>query len=408
MIKNHIAYNPFSDWKFTFQKAKDSYIWDDKGNKYIDFTSGWNVTNLGWNHSEVNEAIISQAEKNVYAPMWTADVIQEEYAETLLQHMPEGMNVIGRATGGTEANEMAIKIARAATGRKKIIGFKETYHGQLFAVMALGYSASDTETFAPLVPQFIQLDYPESTNNDEKDKQKLQTFISHLEDILKHKDVAAIVCEPEMITGWGSCKVAVKGFTKSVREMNKKYGTLLILDEVGTGFSRIGRLFGYQYSNINPDIITLAKGISNGGAAIGAVVTSTAILEPTNSQTNLVSTFGWTPIACAAALKTLQVHIRDKTWEMSQSKGEVIKKVLNAELKKTELLKDVRGLGLEIGVEFTETVAEKIITEAFKRGLHLTNGGSNLIQLMPPVTIEKKVLDEGLSIFIGVIKSIKN
>lgn len=119
MIKNHITYNPFSDWQFAFAKAEDSFVWDNKGNRYIDFTSGWNVTNLGWNYPDVQEAMLQQVRKNVYAPMWTSDPMQELYANTLLSYMPKGMDVICRATGGTEANEMAIKIARAATGRKK-------------------------------------------------------------------------------------------------------------------------------------------------------------------------------------------------------------------------------------------------------------------------------------------------
>jgi len=404
MIKNHITYNPFSDWQFAFAKAKESYIWDDRGTKYIDFTSGWNVTNLGWNHPDIQKAMLQQVRKNMYAPMWTSDPMQEQYAKTLLSYMPTGIDVVCRATGGTEANEMAIKIARAATGRKKIIGFKDTYHGQLFAALALGASASDTAEIAPLVSQFIQLEYPKTTQNAKEDEKKLALFAEMLDKTLRDRDVAAMVCEPEMVTGWGSCWVGVPGLIKTIRELTTKYGTLLVLDEVGTGFSRTGKLFGFQHSGVIPDMLTFAKGISNGGAAIGAVVTTSAILAPVQSQTHLISTFGWTPVACAAANATLQTHVREKTWEMAERKGEVIRIMLQQELKHTGLVKDIRGLGMEIGLEFTDNLASKVAEHAMKHGLHTVMGGSAILQLMPPLTIPDDILAKGLEILISSVK----
>jgi len=124
MLKNNIIYNDYSDWKFDISKARGDFIWDKSGKKLIDFTSGWNVTNLGWNNQEVNSAMASQAKKNTYAPMWTADSIQNEYAKALVKSLPETLVAVGRATGGTEANEMAIKTARAYTGKKRYSDLK--------------------------------------------------------------------------------------------------------------------------------------------------------------------------------------------------------------------------------------------------------------------------------------------
>lgn len=286
---------------------------------------------------------------------------------------------------------------------RKIIGFKETYHGQLFAALALGANASDTTEIAPLVPQFIQLEYPTTTKNDKDDEKKLISFASMLDKTLHSRDVAAMVCEPEMVTGWGSCQVGVRGLIKTTRELTKEYGTLLVLDEVGTGFSRTGKLFGFQHSGVIPDMLTFAKGISNGGAAIGAVVTTSAILEPVQSQTHLISTFGWTPVACAAAHATLEAHVREKTWEMAEQKGAIICNTLQRELSETGHLKDIRGLGMEIGLEFTENLASKVASDAMKHGLHTVAGGSAILQLMPSLTIPNDVLSKGIEILVESI-----
>ena len=160
MLKNRIIYNSHSDWTFDLARAKGSFLWDTSGKKYIDFTSGWNVANLGWNHPDVAEAVVSQARKNTYAPMWTADAAQNELADLLTKSLPKELNTVGRATGGTEANEEAMKTARAYTGRRKIIGFRETYHGQSFGVMALGWPPEYVKDIAPLVGDIIQIPFP--------------------------------------------------------------------------------------------------------------------------------------------------------------------------------------------------------------------------------------------------------
>ena len=161
MIENSIVYRNSNKYNhFALSKAKGALIWDKNGKEYIDFTSGWNVTNLGWNHPEVNEAIAAQTWKNVHGLLWGSDPIQEEYAAKLLAALPDGFDACVKATGGTEAIEEAVKIARAATGRKKIIGFRDTYHGQLFASLALGSSPERVEKIGPVLPEVLHLDFP--------------------------------------------------------------------------------------------------------------------------------------------------------------------------------------------------------------------------------------------------------
>lgn len=411
MMKNKIIYNSFSDYSFEVAKAEGSYIWEKGGKKLIDFTSGWNVTNLGWNHPEITEAMIKQAKKNTYTPMWTADPIQNQYADLLTSSLPKELNSIGRATGGTEANEEAIKTVRAYTGKKKIIGFRDTYHGQSFASLAIGNAPNYTvaKAIAPLLQGFVQMNFPRMLVNDKNESLILNKFKNELEDILSKKDIAAIICEAGIITGWGSTYMAPKRFLTEIRRLTKKYGALLILDEVGTGFSRCGKLFGMNIENVIPDIVTFAKGIVNGAVAIGAMVTTKEIAEATYTKSNLTSTFGWTPIACAASLKTLEIHKRDKVWEKAKKDGDYLLKTLQSELMNNLLIEDINGIGMEIGVHLRKKENEKskmreILFEARKKGLHLAYADDFNFQLMPPLTIKRDVLDKGIEIFISLLK----
>lgn len=416
MIKNHILYNASNDWQMKVSKAEDCYLWDEKKRKIIDFSAGWNVVNLGWNHPEINQAVIEQVNKNTYNPGWTSDEAQEKYAKQLLAVLPKEFNVIVKATGGTEANEQAMKIARTATGRKKIIGFKDTYHGDSFATMSLGYRPQYVKQIAPLVPDFIQIDYPSIAYQQEDEKKILASFLTKLEIILKKRDVAALVTEAGIITGWGSTLVAPYSYLKEIRRLTKNYGTLLILDEVGTGFSRCGKLFGMELENTVPDIVTFAKGMSNGAAAIGVAVTSSDLVQSTIKKTNIYSTFGWTSIACAASLKTLEIHLRERIWEKVDEKGNYIKSALTTSLSQHQYFGEVRGKGLEIGLEFISnqktkkkhvSFTKKVINKALINGLLLAGSPDDgVIQIMPPLIIEKKVLVRGLEILIDVINSI--
>ncbi len=414
MIKNRIIYTTSSPYLFTVSKAEGSYIWDDAGHKMLDFTCGWNVTNLGWNHPEIIEAVIQQAKKNTYNPMETTDPIQAEYAKELTDSLPDGLDVIGRTTGGTEANEEAIKTARAFTKRKKIIGFIDTYHGQSYADMSLGYRPEYVEDIAPMLPEFYQIPYPAIYRSNKEEAELLSDFSTGLENMLKNEDIAAIVVEAGIITGWGTTSLAPKGFLAKVRDLTKKYGTLLIIDEVGTGFSRCGALFGMNIEGVTPDIATFAKGISNGTAAIGAMVTSEEIGEEVHDKANLTSTFGWTPLGCAAGLKTLQIHKRDKMWEQSVKKGAYLKETLLKELRDNPYVGNVDGKGLEIGLDLVidkETKEKngilfgKVIKQAREKGLLLNGDGEGNIQLMPPLTIEQGDLDKGIEMIVSIIKN---
>jgi len=252
------------------------------------------------------------------------------------------------------------------------------------------------------------MDYPDVTKSDKPEEVILKTFEQKLEKILSKKDVAAIVTEAGIITGWGSTLIAPKGYLKLVRKLTKKYGTMLILDEVGTGFSRCGKLYGMELENVTPDIATFAKGLSNGAAAIGAMVTTKEVADKTYKITNLTSTFGWVPAACAAALKTLQIHTRDKVWVKTEKDGKYLIEILKQQLKDNSLIKSVHGVGLEIGLTFSKPkIYGKVVDKAREKGLHMVCGDDDNIQIMPPLTIERKNLDKGIEILVKTIRGVK-
>lgn len=415
MIKNSIVYN--YKWQFTIKKAKGCYFWDQNDRKILDFSSGWNVANLGWNHPEIAKAMINQIKRNVYVPMEMGEEIQYKYAKKLLQSLPESFNVVSRSTGGTEANEQAIKIARAATGRKKIVGFYDAYHGESLGDLSIGYRKEYISKISPLVPQFVHLDYPAISLSQMSEKVILADFLQVLDDTLKKEDVAAVVTEPGMITGWGSAHLAPKGFLSGIRSITKNYGTLLILDEVGTGFSRTGKLFGMNHEDVVPDIATFAKGMSNGGAAIGALATSKDLIDSTEGETHLISTFGWTPVACAAAYATLNVHLREKIWEQSANKGQWLKTKLKEMLGGHPKVGDIRGMGMEIGLMFVNDrkqlkpdmkFAQLVANISLNKNLYLSIGDEGTLQLMPPLIASIDELDEGLNIITKSVKQAYN
>jgi acetylornithine/succinyldiaminopimelate/putrescine aminotransferase len=407
MINNHIVFNPIFDWRFKLSKAEGSFLWDDKGRRIIDFTSGWNTANLGWNHPEIKEAIAKQLEKNTYIPSWVSDPVQEEYAQNLVSELPPTLNTVCRVTSGTEANEQAIKIARVATKRKKIIGFYETYHGSTYGSLSIGYRPEYLTDVDPMVGEFVHLDFPEISDPE--------IFLGNLEKLLIKKDVAAFILESGIITGWGSMKIAPAGILKPIRDLTRKYGTFLIIDEVGTGFSRLGSLFAIQAEKIVPDIVTFAKAMTNGTSAMGACVTNSDVIKDIISRAKVLSSLGWMPLGCAAAIKVLEIHKRDRVWEMAKTNGEWMVNELKNKLPKS-VVSEVRGRGMEIGIDFTKNtkdnshvgLVENIVNNSFKNGLQILQSDEATLQIMPPLNTPRNTIAEGIDIMVDAAKTALN
>ncbi|MCL1963031.1 aspartate aminotransferase family protein [Candidatus Saccharibacteria bacterium] len=400
MIENSIVYRTYKKaGYFRLAKALGSEIWDPDGKRYVDFTSGWNVNNLGFNHLEIAAAMHEQLDENASTLLWGSNQIQEKYAAALTDALPDPLNACCKENGGTDANEVAIKIARVHTRRRKILGFNDMYHGQLFASLAVGGVQDSKKHLLPLVGDIDVLEFPHKHISAEK----YAAFLTDLENRLKREDVAAILTETGVVTGWGSTLLPYPGLLTDLRRLTTKYGTMLIVDEVGTGFSRTGKLFAIEHENVVPDMLVLAKAIANGAAGLSTVVGNDKIFREAFDEAWLISTFGWMPIACAAALKTLEIHQRDNTADMAARKGRHIIDKLNPYV--GDKLIEVDGLGMEIGLRFKDDATATAVQQScFDNGLQLVVGGLNNIQMMPPLNIPDEMLDEGLDILINQIK----
>ncbi len=410
--KNRIIYTSFLDLRFKIKRAKGSFVWDQNGKKYLDFTSSWNTINLGWNNPEILSALKKQLKNNIQAPMWTAAPIQESYAKLLTNSLPDNLKAIGRTTGGMESNLEAIKLARIYTKRMKIFGFIESWHGQLIENMALSYLPEWMPNLSNKRDDLIHLPYPQTYRSNKSEAEILDDLETNLKHVLCHKDVAAIITECGILTGWGSAYLAPKGFLPLIRKITTKYGTLLILDEVGSGFSRLGSLFGMELENVLPDIVTFAKGITNGVLPMGAMVTTEKIAA-VSKEANLQSTFGWLPLSCAVAQKVLEIHLRDKIWQKANKDGAYLMSALKNELQNNDFVGNIRGKGMLIAIDFVTDkhtkgkntpLVEKLVQKCWDKGLHVVSDHESVLQLMPPLTIKRHDLDQGIQTLVDVIR----
>ncbi len=403
---------------FVLKKAYGSTLVDESGKKYIDFTSGWNVVNIGWSRPEIADAITEQMTKFPYSPMWCSTDVVVNYAKSLQKFLPKRTNTFFKTTGGTESNELALKIARAYTGKKKVLSFHNEYHGQTFGSISLGNSEKTTNPFKPLVPGFIKIQppynykstYGENITDEECSKRCLKEIKEKIE---SEGNVAAFLCEA--IQTCPGVIIPQKNFFKNLRKICDDNDVLLIIDEVGTGFARTGRMFGFEHFDFEPDIITFAKGITNGYGGMGAVATSRKIANSMLGKGG-TSTFGWHTLSVVAAAKILEIIQKENLIEKAKEMGNYMLEKLKQELTHLEIVGDIRGAGLEIGVELiTDKKSKKpnnqaaIKVKKFSQadGLHIVwSGRSSTILVMPPIIITKNEADKGIEILVKNLKKV--
>ncbi len=292
--------------------SKNSYIITKGGKKYLDFLMGWCVGNAGWNKKAITDSI-----KNFNGPTYASPTYNYDGWERLGEKLVSLAGIDAtcfRATGGTEAVEIALKISKAYNKRKKFIAFNNAYHGQSFACMAL--VGLHENKFGPYPNDYIRI------NLDVWDK-VTESVVNNI----KKKDVCAFISEPIL------CNMGVivppKLFFQSVREVCDETGTVMIIDEVATGFGRTGEWFGFQNYGIKPDIITIAKGFSSGYAPIGAAVADAKIAESMRFDFSNYSTFGWQPLAVETAIANINCIEKNKLVDKSKKSGHYLVKGLS-------------------------------------------------------------------------------
>ena len=356
-----------------FVKAEGSYLIDNEGKAYLDFSSGIGVTNLGF-HPQVQQALLQQAGRIWHSPNLYLSSLQEQVAQELAGSYDY---LAFFCNSGAEANEAAIKLARKAAGKQGIITFQQSFHGRTFGAMAATGQDKIKKGFGDGVPHFSYAVY-----ND----------LASVEDLV-NEDTAAIMLE--LIQGESGVRPAEAAFVKDLADFCRREEILLIVDEVQTGMGRTGQLYSFEHYGIVPDIVTLAKGLANGLPA-GALLGKSS-LAPAFGPGSHGSTFGGNKLAMATALETLHIMKETGFMEEVRSKSAILLEQLQLAFKDHPKISAVRGLGMMIGIE-TSAGLSRLVEAARQKGLIILTAGENVIRLLPPLTISREEIQQGIAI----------
>ncbi|KIY22962.1 acetylornithine transaminase [Mesobacillus subterraneus] len=363
----------YQRWEIEPEHASGSIIHGKDGRSYLDFTSGIGVCNLGHRPEAVERAIKEQLGLFWHVSNLFPQSIQEEAAEKLAKAAE--LDYVFFANSGAEANEAAIKLARKATGKKKIITFLQSFHGRTFAGMAATGQEKIKQGYGRMLETFVHLPF-----ND------LEALKNELDD-----DTAAVMIE--IVQGEGGIHVVHKEFIENTEKLCAENGVLLIVDEIQTGIGRTGKPFAFQHFGISPDIITVAKGLGN-GLPIGATIGKAQLAEHFGPGSH-GSTFGGNPISTAAACAVMDIIFKSEFLEEVTAKGDALFQLLNQELGSLEVVKEIRGIGLMVGIELT-VAAQDYLTKLRESGLIALPAGEKVIRLLPPLNVTHEDLQKAV------------
>ncbi len=356
----------YEDRGIEIQYAEGQYVWDSNGRRYLDEHTGHGVAFLGHRHPHVVKSIVEQLSSVSILSTAFRCRVRDEMLDVVSKIVPNKFEYIYLLNSGSEAVEFSLKVARKATNRKKIIYFTNSFHGRTFGALSVTSNSKYRKGFEPLLPETHQLRY-----ND----------LSELDNAID-EDVAAIIVE--LIQGEGGVNIASREFILTLREKTIEKGALLIIDEIQTGFGRTGTTWLFEQYGIIPDILLAGKSIG-GGFPVSAVFIPGDIvskLEPGSHG----STYGGNPVACAAVKASVEVLINEVVPQQAGIKGFKLIEKLRDNLKKYRIVKEVRGVGLMIGVDL-RVEPTKIIRCLQDNGLLALKAGLTVLRLLPPYTI---------------------
>lgn len=387
-------------------RAEGTRLWDVDGTSYLDFTSGIGVLNTGHRHPRVVSAVRAQLDRLMHTCFQVT--MYEPYVElvarlcALAGHADTHKGIL--FTTGAEAIENAVKIARAHTRRSAVVAFSGGFHGRtLLALTMTASSPAYRQNFGPFAADVYHAPYP-----DEYHGWTTGTAIAALEELFSTEvmpeHVAAVVIEPEL--GEGGFIPAPADFLRRLRAITARHGIVLVADEVQSGFGRTGRMFGYQHSGIEPDLVVMAKSLA-AGLPLSAVVGKTAIMDAPIAG-GLGGTYGGNPLACAAALAVLDVFEDEGLVTRAAVIGDQIRTALQRMQAREPRIGDVRGLGAMLAIEMVADpaaktpdaeLAQRIVDGARERGLLLLKCGphKNVVRLLPPLTASAEEIGAGLA-----------
>ena len=370
-------FDVYSLFDVTPVRAKGCTVWDDKGQEYLDLYGGHAVISVGHSHPHYVEALKAQLDKIGFYSNSVRNPLQEELARRIGEACGYDDYALFLDNSGAESNENAAKLASFHTGKDRIIAFRRSFHGRTSGAVALTDNPAIVSPFnAHHRVTFLDLNDGDAV----------------AEELMK-RDVAAVIVEG--IQGCGGIHVPTPGFLQTLSRLCRQYGAALILDEVQSGYGRTGKFFAHQWAGIRPDIITLGKGIANGFPCGGILIAP----QFQARKGMLGTTFGGNYLACAAALAVLDIIEEEHLVDNAREVGEYLK----SQLPESPRIREVRGKGLMLGIEFDESVAP--LRKALLYDKHIFTGvaGNNMIRLLAPLCLTRDEADRFLTAFSEVL-----
>ena len=381
-FENRLMANVFAKRPVVITRGKGALVWDINGKEYVDCMGSYGVALLGHSHPKVVEAVCKQAETLISCHASLYNNKRTEFLQKLVSITPRGLNKVFLSNSGAESVECAIKLARKYTGKPEIIAVMGGYHGKTMGALSATWDKKYREPFQPLVPEFKHV----PPDNLEK-----------LTEAITDK-TAAVLLEP--IRGEGGVRVPPDDFLPGVRELCDEKGVLLILDEVQTSFGRTGKLFACEHWGVTPDVMCLAKPFA-GGLPIGITVAKEPVMSAFKVGEHS-STFSGSPLVCAAACAAIDALVKGKLADRAANLGAYFKAKLEELQAKYKIVKEVRGLGLMLGMELRYDV-RNIILKTMERGVLILDAGRTVLRFLPPLVIEKEQIDKTISVLDKVI-----
>ncbi len=367
-LESEYSFDVYPKREVVIVRGKGAKVWDDRGNEYIDCVAGHGVASLGHGNEKIAEAISAQARRLITCSGIFYNDTRATFLEKLIDIAPPGLKKAFLCNSGTEAIEAALKFARFTTGRTDFIAAMKGFHGRTMGALSATYNPNYRSDFEPLVPGFKFVPF--------NDFAKLKEQVN--------KNMAAIILE--IIQGEGGVYVGERDYFDKVMKLCREENILLIIDEIQTGFCRTGKMFAVDHFNLTPDILCVAKAIA-GGVPMGAVLCSEKIAIPIGKHG---STFGGNPLACAAGIAAIDFMQQNQLAQQAQEKGNYF---LNGLRKmRSDKIREVRGMGLMVGVELKEKVKPYLL-KLINQGVLTLPAGATILRFLPPLIIEYEELD---------------
>lgn len=377
----------YTHWPIEPVKAAGSRIWDRDGREYLDFTSGIGVVNVGHCHPHVVERVEKQLHTLWHVSNLFTIPAQELLARRLVQ--ASGLGAAFFCNSGAEANEAAIKLVRKAAHetkgmtRPEIISFSQSFHGRTLATLTATGQDKVKNGFAPLPEGFVTTKWGD---------------LQHLHNALTPQTAAVFL---EVVQGEGGVRPVGADWLREVGQFCREHGLWLIVDEVQTGMGRTGKFFAHEWYGIKPDLITLAKGLGNGFPVGCLLATAEAAMHFTPGSHG--STFGGNPLAMEAGLAVLDVLQQPGFLDTVQEKGAQLKRSLSEQLGPSPLVKEIRGLGLMLGIVLHEPQVARLIPLIQRQGLLVLPAGPHVVRLLPPLTVSESEIEQAVDVLANVL-----